>query len=86
MSAITIRRLDEDVKKRLQARAASNGRSMEAEAREILKSALIQQKPRPKNLADSIRARFAPLGGVVLRIPKRQPMRDPPDFSGYLSE
>jgi plasmid stability protein len=83
MSAITIRRLDEDVKKRLRARAASNGRSMEAEAREILASALIQQKPDPNNLADLMRARFAPLGGVKLRIPKRQPMRDPPDFSKW---
>lgn len=56
---------------------------MEAEAREILASALIQQKPDPNNLADLMRARFAPLGGVKLRIPKRQPMRDPPDFSKW---
>jgi plasmid stability protein len=81
MTAITIRRLDEDVKRQLQVRAASHGRSMEAEAREILRDALIQPNPRPNNLADSIRARFAPLGGVKLRIPKRQRMHDSSDFS-----
>ena len=32
------------------------------------------------NLASAIRARFAPLGGVDLEIPPREPMRDPPDF------
>lgn len=32
------------------------------------------------NLAEAIRARFAPLGGVELELPPREPMRDPPDF------
>ena len=36
MATITIRNLDETVKRRLQVRAALNGRSMEAEARELL--------------------------------------------------
>lgn len=31
-------------------------------------------------LAEAIRARFAPLGGVELELPLREPMRDPPDF------
>ena len=34
----------------------------------------------PANLAEAIRARFAPLGGVELELPPREPMRDPPDF------
>lgn len=34
----------------------------------------------PANLASAIRARFAPLGGVDLEIPRREPMRDSPDF------
>ena len=40
MSAITVRKLPDDVKQRLRMRAAAHGRSMEAEAREILVQAL----------------------------------------------
>jgi len=36
MAALSIRGLDETVKRRLQSRAASHGRSMEAEVRAIL--------------------------------------------------
>lgn len=36
MATLTIRRLDDQVYERLRARARSNGRSLEAEAREIL--------------------------------------------------
>src|SRR5262245_51688076 len=39
MASITIRQLDDDLKKRLRLRAARNGRSMEDEARTILRSA-----------------------------------------------
>jgi plasmid stability protein len=39
MSTLTIRKLPEDTKSRLRARAARAGRSMEAEAREILAAA-----------------------------------------------
>jgi hypothetical protein len=34
----------------------------------------------PANLAAAIRARIAPLGGVDLDIPPREPMREPPSF------
>lgn len=40
MALLTIRNLDDDVKERLRVRAARNRRSMEAEARAILKDAL----------------------------------------------
>lgn len=40
MGTLTIRDLDDDVKARLRVRAAHNGRSMEAEAREILAAAV----------------------------------------------
>ncbi len=40
MTAITIRRLPEDAKRRLRLRAAANGTSMEAEARAILLAGL----------------------------------------------
>src|SRR5256885_2623321 len=39
MASITIRQLDEDLKQRLRLRAARNGRSMEDEARTILRGA-----------------------------------------------
>ncbi len=39
MASITIRQLDEGVKKRLRLRAARNGRSMEDEVRAILRTA-----------------------------------------------
>jgi len=34
----------------------------------------------PANLAEAIRARFAPLSDVELELPPREPMREPPDF------
>ena len=34
----------------------------------------------PANLAEAIRARFAPLGGIELELPPREPMREPPNF------
>ena len=40
MSALLIRRLDDDVKRQLRLRAAGNGRSMEEEVRQILRHAL----------------------------------------------
>ncbi|KJL40692.1 MULTISPECIES: FitA-like ribbon-helix-helix domain-containing protein [Microbacterium] len=40
MGAITVRNLDDEVQQRLKERAAAHGRSMEAEARAILTSAV----------------------------------------------
>ena len=79
MANITIRNLDDEVKTRLRMRAAKNGRSMEEEARRILREA-VRRKPDVQNLARSIRARFAPLGGVELELPPRGPGREPPLF------
>jgi plasmid stability protein len=45
MSTLTIRNLDETVKRRLRARAAENDRSMEEEARVILREALALSPP-----------------------------------------
>ncbi len=80
MASITIRHLDDDVKTRLRIRAASNGRSMEEEARIILRKA-VGREAEPENLASFIRECFEPLGGVELELPPREPMREPPDFS-----
>jgi plasmid stability protein len=77
MASITIRQLEENTKRKLRIRAARHGRSMEQEAREILKSALSQAEEPPKDLGKAIRDIFAPLGGVELQIPPRGPIRDP---------
>ena len=78
MASMTIRNLDDDIKQRLRVQAAEHGHSMEEEARAILRTALTETAT--TNLASAIRARFAPLGGVKLDIPPREPMRDPPQF------
>ena len=79
MASITVRNLDEGVKMRLRVRAAGNGRSMEEEVRLILRDA-VGRKPGSRNLAEAIRARIAPLGGVDLELPPREPAREPPPF------
>ena len=79
VASITIRKLDEDVKNGLRMRAAGNGRSMEEEARLILREAVGKQID-TRNLADLIGKRFAPLGGVDLDLPPREPGREPPKF------
>ncbi|HTS07734.1 MAG TPA: plasmid stabilization protein [Candidatus Eisenbacteria bacterium] len=77
MASITIRNLDETTKRKLKIRAAMNGRSMEQEAREILKSTLVQSSKRKANLAERVREIFNPLGGVELERFPREPVRDP---------
>ncbi len=78
MASITIRKLDERTKTRLRVRAARHGRSMEEEARTLLRAALRDDTPPASNLADAIRARFRRLGGIELALPAREPIRDPP--------
>lgn len=80
MASITIRNLDEGLKGRLRIRAAEHGRSMEEEARDILRTALSQEKRGATNLADAIRRRIEPLGGVDLEPLPRDPVRQPPNF------
>jgi len=81
MATLTIRQLDERTKARLRVQAAHHGRSMEEEAREILRSALTRVETEGGSLAESIRKRFAAFGGVELELPKRDPLRQPPDFA-----
>jgi plasmid stability protein len=79
-ATLTIRNLDPAIKERLRVRAAHNGRSMEAELRAILTEAVGTERNRDINLAEAIRRRFAPLGGVELDLPAREPTREPPAF------
>jgi plasmid stability protein len=80
MATITIRNLDETVKRRLQVQAALHGRSMEAEVREQLTD-LAKRTPDTSAIRDelpefglgtAIHNLFAPLGGADdLKIPPR---------------
>lgn len=79
MASITIRNLDDDVKRRLRVRAAEHGRSMEEEAREILRQ-VVAGPGAPKNLGREIHERFAAAGGVDLAVPPRGHMRPAPDL------
>lgn len=80
MASITIRKLDPSLKERLRVRAAEHGHSMEAEARQILQTALAGsgRRQRERNLYERVHARFAKLGGVDLELPARQAAREPP--------
>jgi plasmid stability protein len=80
MASITIRNLDDDLKSRLRIQAAVHGRSMEEEARDILRCALNTEQSPPRNLAQEIHQLFAPLGGWEIDLPPREPMREPPTF------
>lgn len=82
MATMTIRNLDDDLKARLRVRAARHGRSMEEEARSILRAALANrvEDDSGASLYVAIRTRVEPLGGVDLELPPREPQRDPPDF------
>jgi plasmid stability protein len=84
MATITVRNLDEAVKARLRIRAAENGRSMEAEAREILREALLREPPR-RGFGTAAVELFSQAGGVELELPPRSTndgMHRVPDFSG----
>lgn len=81
MATLTIRNVDAAVKERLRVRAAQHGWSMEAELRSIISEAVKADEPTPQpNLAEAIRRRFAPLGGVDLKLPPREDVGDPPSF------
>ena len=64
MAQLVVRNLDVEVKERLRRRAARRGRSMEEEAREILRAAVARddEAPEPPRLGTRIGRRFASLG------------------------
>ena len=80
MATLTIRNLDAALKERLRVRAAQHGHSMEAEVRAILQDTLNKPERPEVNLYQRIRSRFAPLGGVDLELPPREPAPEPPRF------
>lgn len=78
VGTLTIRNLDDPLKRRLRLRAAARNRSMEEEARQILRAALQEPAVPTPDLGARIRARFAGLGDVQLRIEEREPVRASP--------
>ena len=78
MASITIRNLDDETKARLRLRAARHQRSMEEEARTVLRQALAVADPPAASLATAIRRRFEALGGIELESPAREAIRKPP--------
>lgn len=76
MASLTIRDLDDRLKRRLRIQAARNNRSMEEEARAILRAALSADARSGKSLYKSIRARIEPVGGIDLAIAPRDASRE----------
>jgi plasmid stability protein len=81
MASLTIRNLDDQTKERLRIRAAHRRRSMEDEARQILRAAVAEDTASTGNLAEQIHQRFKPMGGVDLDLTERPPIRRPPKLS-----
>ena len=80
MATLTIRNLDETVKKNLRLHAAMHGCSMEEEARQILRNALIPESDE-KGLGTRIHDRFAKIGGIELPLVPRSMPRPAPAFT-----
>jgi plasmid stability protein len=80
MASITIRNLDDALKAQLRIRAAHHGRSMEEEAREILRTSLAAKSRQSGGLYTLIRKIIEPVGGVELEPLPREPAREPPRF------
>jgi plasmid stability protein len=78
---MTISNIDDELKARLHMQAQRHGRSMEDEARDILRAALSIEGARGTSLIAAIREHVDPLGGFDLVLPEREPIREPPKFS-----
>lgn len=80
MASLMIRGLDDDVKARLRVQAAEHGRSMEAEARELLSAALTGRRP-ARGLGTFIADQFSQVGGIEVDLPPRHESARAVDFS-----
>jgi plasmid stability protein len=79
MASITVRNLEPELKEGLRVRAARHGRSMEDEARRILRDAIAEPEAEG-HLVDVFAELFGPEHGVELDLPGREPGREPPEF------
>ncbi len=80
MASLTIRNIDESLKESLRMSAAENSRSMEEEARQILKNHLLRKKSEA-GIGTLISKRFAAAGGVDLPDIPRSAPRNRPDLT-----
>jgi len=62
MAQIIVREIEDDVKERLQRRAARHGRSMEAEVRDILRDAVKRERQPTSGLGTEIAGLFIGIG------------------------
>ena len=79
MASLTLRNIDESIKASLRMSAAEHGRSMEEEARQILKQFLLRKRS-STGIGSCIARRFAVMGGVDLPDVNRSGPRRPPTF------
>lgn len=77
-TAITIRKLPDEAKQKLRMRAAAHGRSMEAEARDLLVAALNQPASVDLVWTEQLIELGTQAGGVDLVIEPREPARAAP--------
>lgn len=84
MTQIIVRRLEEEVKTRLQKMAKRHGRSLESEVREILRDAVKDEETQPRKLGSEIAALFRKAGlkrGEIQELHNFRPQI--PDFSKW---
>ena len=80
MNSIIIENFDYDLIVRLKKRAEYSGRSLEAEAKEILRVVLTESEENSLHLADKIKERFSHFGDIEIPIISRDPLRGIPNF------
>lgn len=77
MASLTIRNIEDSLKECLRVRAARHGRSMEEEARQVLRQSLLREKS-TIGLGTRLARRFSDVGGVDLPEVARSLPRRPP--------
>jgi len=83
VATLVIRNVENELHARLKAQATAHRRSMEEEARVLLRQGLAAAPvDQPHRFVQAMRALFEPLGGLEVPAVTREPPREPPDLSG----
>jgi antitoxin FitA len=81
MATLVIRNIEDTLRDRLKEQAKAHRRSMEEEARQILRQSLAAAPcGRSQAFGQAMRSIFEPLGGLDLPEVPRESPREPPDF------